>query len=200
MGPNVKQIGQRNAASGFSDQLLDILTGTLTQAGGAQTVGPMQRETGTAPRQMNNSFNELFSRIGGVDTVTGVEDETEGLINAITARSNRNADRSSARLIAALGGTGNRRSSALGRGLALQESEQNLNLDQILASIMQDQAARKTQARQFDVDANLRSVNPLFSIANRGILDPETIVTPGLGDQILQGLLRGGASYLRGRS
>ncbi len=98
-------------------------------------------------------------------------------------------------------------------GNVLQDDAGN-NLDQLIAGIMTDQGARQQSAREFDVNANqnknnqfLQGLQALFGmgeantntfkdVASQGIVNPETIATPSLGSQLLQGGLSALTSYL----
>jgi hypothetical protein len=157
----------------------------LSQQGGAQTEGPLQNNLGRSPA----------AAIGGVNTASGVTNQTSGLIDAVTQRSNVATDRGAAQIRESFGAQGNRLSTGLARTEGQFRNEAGFDLSQIIAGINNQQAGRETQAAQFDASANNQILQILSGIAGTGILPEELLVSPGIGSQILSGLLQTGASF-----
>ena len=193
MGPNVENVERRSQATPFAEDFLKELQGLISQGAGAQTVGPKQ-----AGGVGQGNAAGLAQRVGGSDTASGVADFSEQLIAAVEAKSKSNTAESAAGLREEQSLLGNRFGSSLMRGRARLESDANLNFEQLMAQIMTDQGARETQAEQFDITSNLNALLPLFGIAQSGVLAPETVVSPGLGSQLLSAGAQTGAAFLTG--
>lgn len=194
MGPNVKTIQQSNAATPLSNDLLGMLQGYIHQQGGAQTTGPLQKQgSGTAGQQYNNSVEQ---RLGGINTEGALGDETDKLISAVQNRSSATTERNAAALRQSFGTSGNRFSSAAAKGEGLLRSESGTNLDQTIANILNAQVGQKQAAREFDVNANHQAASNFFQLGSQGILNPEQIVSPSIGQQLFSAATQIGAAYL----
>lgn len=193
MGPQTKPVERRSQATPFAEEFLKQLMGELTQSKGAQTTGPMQRTgVGSGPQQT------FTSRLGGVDTASGVADHSTQLIDALQSRSQATSQRNAAELREGFSLMGNRVGSSLARGEALQRSEEKLNLDQLIAQVLTDQGARKTQASQFDAAQNAQITQMFAGLAGLGIIPEELIVSPGIGSQLLSAAANIGSAYVSG--
>lgn len=188
MGPSIQREERSSQATPFAEDFLKQLQGILSQSGGAQTDGPRQQNLGGSPA----------AALGGVNTAAGVRDQTPGLIDAITRRSNIQTDRNAAQVRESFGAAGNRLSASRGRVETRGRNEAGFDLAQIIAGILSNQAGRETQAEQFDVGANQQFMQMLAMIAGQGIIPEELIVGPGIGQQLLTGGIRAGAAVLSG--
>lgn len=193
MGPKIQSVERQSQATPYSNDFLKLLQGHLS--------GAFQGPTGTAgmtPGQSPQQMVNFQQKLGGINTASQYQDNSNQLMGALTARSNATTDRSAAALREGQGVLGSRFGSSAARGEGLLRSEAGLNLDQLLASVMFENAARQQQARQFDVQANLEAAAPFFQMAGLGIIPNEIIASPGVGQQILGGALDLGAAYLTG--
>lgn len=195
MGPKIQRVENRSQATDYAENFLDVLNGQVNQAAGAQTVGPQQAGgVGNGEGQRANAID----RLGGVNTLAGVEDHSDQLISAVTAKNAAGFDRQAAEIRESQGILGNRFGSSTSRGIGLAGAENQLNLDQLIASILTDQGARKTQAAQYDANANLGRAGLMANVASTGILPDEIIATPGVGSQLLSAGSNIAAAYLTG--
>lgn len=195
MGPNIKKVDQSSQATPFAEDFLKLLQGQIS---GMLTpgAGPLQGQgIGTSPQQYDNS---IARRIGGVDTASGVQDFTPQLIESVTAKSNLNTDRNAAQVRESLGAGGSRLGTSLAKVEGRTRNEAGVDLSQLIAQILMGQNQQVTQARQFDVQANQQALAPFVNLASQGILPQEIIASPGIGSQILSGLIQGASAYLGG--
>lgn len=210
MGPNIRSVDQRNRATPLANDYLKILQGQLDQGAFGTGVGPLQKQAGKGAQQY------LIARQNAPQTNTAAQvgDYTNQLIDAVSRRSNVNTNRQAQDLREGFGIAGGRYGTSLARGEGLLRSESGMNLDSIIANILTAQGDRQQGARQFDVGANQagnnqllqaimalqgmgnENLNPFNAFASQGIINPETIVSPGIGSQLLQGAMNIGAAYL----
>jgi len=187
MGPRVQREEQRSQATPLGNDFLKILQGQIAEGSFGQGAGPLQRHAGTALEQYLNSIQERVS--SGQDS-----NQTSQLISSLTKGSETRTNRQAADLREGFGAAGNRFGSAGALGEARLRGDVASNLDQTIGGIRTNQA-------QFDAGQLLNTINllqnlgqgnvDLFSrFAQMGILPEELIVSPGIGDQILSGLLQ----------
>jgi len=118
----------------------------------------------------------------------------------LEAESGRRTETQAANQREAFGIAGSRFGSPLATSEALLRSEAATGLDQTIGGLLE-------QGRQFDTNALLAGISQLFNqgqanvstftnILPLGVSPEETIVTPGLGSQIVGGVLQGGSNLL----
>lgn len=182
MGPDIQSVERTSQATPFANDFLRELLGTLNQSQGAQTVGPMQTgKIGSGGQQT------LASRVGGVNTTGALTDNSSQLIKALQNTSNIRTNRDAAQIQEGFGAQGGRLSTGLAREEGLFRNEAGANLDQLIGSVMMEQAAREQAARQFDVSANQQVLQLFANMAALGIIPSEVIASPGVGSQLLTG-------------
>lgn len=190
MGPNVKSVEQRSQATPLAEDVLKMLQGELSSGLGTG-VGPLQKQSGSAIQKFVETRGQ-----------PGMTPETQAVINALVQTSNTATNRGAADIRESMGAAGNRYSSATGNTEALFRAE---------AGAARDQAVANTalQATQFDVQSLLNAIGmmnnmgaqnlaPFMQAMGQGVIPDETIVTPGIGSQILSGAMTGLGAYLAG--
>jgi hypothetical protein len=188
-GPDIEQVDVSNAATPLSEDILAQLQGFLSQGLGTG-VGPLQQGAGTAIQQFVTALQGSGGRSEGLDR----------LITGLEAGSERRTNTAAANQREAFGIAGSRFGTPLATGEALLRSEAATGLDQTIGSLLET-------GRQFDTNALLQGIAQMFGqgqanvsqftgILPIGVQNPETIVSPSLGGQIVSGVLQGGSNLL----
>lgn len=212
MGPRTQTVDKRNQATPLTEDLVKILQGELAAGAFGTGVGPLQRGAGSAIDKYVQALQTRATQ--GVNTASQVGGESEQLMDALTRRSAVNTNRSAADQREAFGAAGARFGSSLGNAESLLRAESGMNLDQVLGEILVGEASRKQAARQFDINADLginaallqgigqmfsqgqAAIDPFVQLAGAGIVNPEVIASPGIGDQLISGGLQGLGAFL----
>lgn len=156
--PKVQTVQPRSQASGFSEDFIRMMMGTLTEDAFGLGVSPLQREAGTAFRQFMNSgggninFNAVD--VPAADFTSMIRDITGPSFDpkfdlgkqmgAIETASRRRTNEQAADLREGMGIAGTRFGSALGNAEAKLRSDNEANL----AVTMGDLAAKADQMDQ----------------------------------------------------
>lgn len=190
MGPKVKTVQQSNIATPVAEDIVRMIQGNLDQGAFDLGSGPQQRRAGTA---LDSFVANLESRLNaGPSGMSALEQRAE-------SRTNRQAGD----LRESMGDGGNRYSSALGNSEAL-----------LRATALEDLNVADIEQQKMDMSMLLEGINQIFTHSNRrremdlgalvsfmqaGTINPETIVSPGLGQQLISGIISGGSAYLAGK-
>ena len=189
-GPDIEQVDVESQATPLSQDILAQLQGALAQGGLGTGVGELQRGAGTAIQQFVTALQGVGGRSEGLDR----------LITGLEAGSERRTNTQAANQREAFGIAGSRFGTPLASGEALLRSEAATGLDQTIGGLLE-------QGRQFDTNALLAGIQQMFGqgqanvaqftgILPLGVQPQETIVSPGLGSQIVGGVLQGGSNLL----
>lgn len=214
MGSSIQTVENRNLASPLSEDYIKVLQGQIDEGAFGTGVGPMQRSAGKSAQQYVRGLEE---RVGaGVNTESKVQDYSSRLIDAERTLANRQTDREAANLREAFGAAGTRYGTTLLQGEGRFREDRAQGLDATIAQILTQQGDREQAAREFDITSGqnqmqmlLQGIASLFNMgeantaefskfASQGIVNPDNIVTPGLGSQLLSGGLNFLSSYLSG--
>jgi hypothetical protein len=190
MGPNVKPIG--NAATPAATDFVSFLQGLMDAGSLGTGVGPLQQGAGDA---ITNFVNTGVSRIAS----GGVDPGTDALIGALTERSAVSTNRQAGDLREAFGAAGNRFGSGLANAEALLRGEASGNLSTTIGDILTQRQGQNEQnvLQGIGLQAGIgqSSLAPFLALLAQGLPQAENVVSPGLGSQLLTGLLNAGAAF-----
>ena len=187
MGPDIKRVQPKSQATPFAEDFMKVLEGYISTA--FSNNGPMQRESGSSPRQYLQS-------VMGINTAGDLRNDSDRVIGGIQKGHNMRVDRGASQIREQFGGAGHRISSSLAAKEGQFRNEAGINLEELIGQVLLNQSAQEQAARQFDVQANISAFAPLFQMASLGIMPEEIIATPGVGSQILTGITGGLSNYL----
>jgi hypothetical protein len=186
-GPSIKPTD--NAATPLAKDFVSQLQGYLDANALGTGSGPLQQGAGKA---ITNFVNTGVNRIA----TGGLDPGTKALIDALSANSAVSTGRQAGDLREAFGAAGTRFGGtlAMGEGLLRGEAQRGLQTD--IGSILVQQ--------QQSNDANLLAaiaemsrqgggnLQPFLAALGLGVPQAENVVSPGIGQQILSGLLSAG--------
>lgn len=184
-GPRVETVERTTGATPLAEQFLQLLQGELDTGALGTGVGPLQREAGTAIQQYVQALQQRAQEGPGASN----------LISAIEEGSAERTRRGAADLREGFGIAGARfgTPSALGearfrsdveRDLAETTGRIGLEEDLAIQQLLQGGIAQMFGQGQAALD-------PFIQLAQLGILPPEVIASPGIGEQLLSGGLSG---------
>lgn len=211
-GPKIQNVERTSQATPLAEDYLNILRGQIASGQFGLGVGPLQREAGTAARQYLLSLQQRARP----NTAGELRNDTGQIIGALQKRNAADTRTQAAQLREGFGASGSRFSTEAAQGEGRLRSENQLNLDQLVASVLVDQGAREQAARQFDVGAGFQldaqtqaaieslfnqgqgNIAPFAQAASQGIVPSDVIASPGILSQILSTAGQLGAAYITG--
>jgi hypothetical protein len=152
LGNKVESVDRRNNASGLSDDVIAYLQGQIAEGSFGTGVSPLQREAGTAIRQVVNS--------GGL---------SPEILDAV----NRTTNRQAGDLREGFGIAGSRFGTPLAIGEGILRSDAATNV----ANIGSERLLAAIQMMQQFGGENLA---PFIQLASLGILPPQLVEKPGI--------------------
>ena len=220
MGPSVKTINNR--ATPLANDFISYLQGMMTPSGPLQqgaiggttpSIGGMPGRTGGIPggfgggvgsaqQSATSGIQSAVDNFSGSIGSGGLDPGTQAMIDAIIASSDVATNRSAANQREMFGAAGSRFGTQLGGAEALLRSEAGMGRDLQIGEVL--------QTRQTSNEANLmnalamlsqqgmQNIAPYLLAMEIGTAPAENVVSPGVGSQILSGLLSAGGSFLGG--
>ena len=223
MGPRVQTREQRSQATPLADDVLRMIRGQLASGRAGSGFSPLQQQAGTAIQQYINSGG--INAMPVVRDIGPAGADFGRMVSALETVQNRRVDEQAANLREQAGAAGTRYGTTLGAAEGAfrrdAQADFNVTLEQLAVALDEARRADETlgiqrdlslgqlqqSAEQFNQQRMLEAITtmfgmgqqnmaPIFALAQMGILPEHLMVSPGVGSQILSGIMSGASAML----